>query len=94
MSRQWKLGKTATNIKTGNGKTIIRYHWTDVVSFDQNEIVLDHGNWKTNTTKTRMNQAANQYGLEYSVYQEDFSWFVSYRGKVYPFDEQTITLKR
>lgn len=30
----------------------------------------------TNTTKLRMNQAANQFGLGFGVYQKNHAWFV------------------
>lgn len=56
------------------------YHDTEVVLFDADTIILDHGGWRTSTTKTRMNQTATQYGLGFRVFQKDFDWFVSYRG--------------
>ena len=38
--------------------------------------MLDTCGWKSATTKTRMNQAANQFGLPYRVYQKDYVWYV------------------
>lgn len=37
-------------------------------------------NYKTNvtvTTKRKMNQTANQFGLEFGVHQKNFTWFVT-----------------
>lgn len=39
-------------------------------------VILNSGGWRTVTTKTRMNQAANQFGLGYGVYQRKGEWFV------------------
>jgi hypothetical protein len=70
MSQTHKIGKTATKIYTENGITYVKYHNTNVVTFSKNEIVLNTGGWSTVTTKLRMNQAAHQFGLEYSVFQK------------------------
>lgn len=67
---------TATTIATVDGVTSVTYHATTVVKWDKWGIVLDSGGWRTATTKTRMNQAANQFGLEFRVYQEKGEWYV------------------
>ena len=85
MAQQHQIGRTATNINTFNGLTVVRYHATDVVKFSEDCIILNSGGWHTNTTKTRMNQTSNQFELGYNVYQKDFAWFVDYRGKTYDF---------
>jgi len=72
-----KVGSHKTSIITENGMTKVIYHNTPVVSFNDKEIILNSGGWLTNTTKTRMNQAANQYNLGYNVYQEKKVWYVS-----------------
>ena len=78
MAQTHKLGTVATSVRTEDGTTTIRYHQTDVVKFNKVEgwIQLDSGGWHTVTTKLRMNQAANQFGLGYSVYQRKGEWFV------------------
>jgi len=88
-----KIGSTATNIRTENGETAIRYHSTDVVKFTAKRIVLNSGGWHTNTTKNRMNQTARQFGLGFSVCQHDFSWYVSYKGEKIGFVDG-LTLNR
>lgn len=40
-------------------------------------ITLNSDGWETSTTKRKMNQASNQFGLGYSVFQKDFNWFVT-----------------
>lgn len=69
------------------------YHSTEVVRATATIVTLDSGGYRTHTTKTRMNQAANQYGLGYQVFQKDFEWFVGYHGAVHPFqDGMTFTI--
>ncbi len=93
MSQTSKLGKCATWVFLDGGKTCIQYHYTVVVDFDEKTIKLNSGGWRTVTTKTRMNQASNQYGLGFIVFQEDFTWFVEYNGQIIPFQDG-MELKR
>jgi len=85
--QQHTLGRVATKISKENDRTVIRYHNTDVVAFNNDEIVLDSGGWSTATTKTRMNQASNQFNLGYNVFQKDYTWFVDYKSKTIPFHD-------
>lgn len=94
MSQTYRLGTRATSVFTDdNGMTNVVYHSTAVVKFDSKKIILSSGGWHTNTTKTRMNQASNQYGLGFNVYQKDFAWFVDFKGKTHDF-EDGLTLDR
>ena len=99
MAQNQTLGRTATSTRTeltdtGTKRTIIRYHNTDVVEFTASEIVLRTGGWKTVTTKLRMNQASNQFGLDYSVFQKNHEWFVSFKGILFPFNGDNRLLVR
>ena len=74
-----------------NGELIGLYRGTPVARMKGNTITLNTGGWKSNTTKTRMNQFSNHYcGGVFKVYQKDYSWFVSIHGKTIPFDGNTI----
>jgi len=81
-----------TSIRTDDsGRTYVNYRGTDFVSFDANTITLRSGGWLTATTKTRMNQASNQFDLGYSVFQKNFEWFVRLEGRNLEFvDGMTI----
>ena len=96
------IGTHKTTIATDNNVLMVTYHNTIVVKVTNNRYVtLNTGGWYTNTTKTRMNQASNQYGLRFSVYQVDFAWYVSigddmqpyYDGIVIDIKEGTISRK-
>ena len=90
MSQTRTVGITATKIYSDNEHTCIKYHHTNVVKFNEREIILNSNGYRTLTTKTRMNQASNQYNLGYNVYQQDFEWFISYRGLILPFEDNII----
>ena len=85
MPQQDILGKHATTVRYENGETIVRYHQTDILKHNLERICLNTGGWFTATTKTRLNQASNQFGLGFRVYQKDHEWFVSYQGVTIPF---------
>ncbi len=90
-----KLGSTATNVRTEGNATIVRYHDTDVVRFDDSNITLNTGGWFTSTTKARMNQASAQFGLGFRVSQDKGFWSVLDRGLfTYEFSGNTLTFKR
>lgn len=85
---------TATDILHDGGMITVTYHGTPVVKFDDKKIILNTGGYKTATTKTRMNQAANQFGLGYKVEQKHGGWGVMYKGYPYLFGGSVLTLKR
>lgn len=59
------------------GCTDYIYHSTVVAKiFDDGVVFLNSGGYRSNTTKLAMNQALNERGLPYSVYQEKGKWFV------------------
>jgi len=49
----------------------IRYHYTDVVVYTPDHMVLNTGGWETVTTKRRMNDAISGY-----IYQKNWIWYV------------------
>ncbi len=91
MSQNHTLGRRGTTARRGPDGLSVVYHQTEVVhQLPDGGIVLDSGGWRTLTTKTRMNQAANQYGLDFQVSQKDFSWFVDWKGATIPFTDGMI----
>jgi len=94
MAQQRKLGSHKTTVINEGGMTKVIYHATPVVSFDKYKIILDTGGWWTATTKTRINQASNQFGLGYHLYQKDYSWYVDYNGRTYTMNTSRLTLER
>jgi hypothetical protein len=94
MARTNKVGTHKTTVTQVDGVLTVRYHSTDVVVATPTTVKLNTGGWFSNTTKSRMNQAAAQFGLGYSVYQKRGSWFVDTNGKTVKFDGDTIEFAR
>jgi hypothetical protein len=94
MAQIHKVGKTATKVKVSGSELVIEYHETEVVKANDCFIILNTGGWFTVTTKTRMNQASNEFSLGYSVYQKKGFWYVDYKGKTYLFNDEVLTLER
>jgi hypothetical protein len=88
MSTLTKIGKLNTTINVDSqGITRVTLYKTQIVSFSDEVIILNHGGWQTSTTKNRMNQVSFVYGLGYSVFQKKGGeWFVKYKGKVIKWD--------
>lgn len=93
MSQLQKIGTVHTQVFNNLGSTYVRYHNTDVVKFNASEITLKTGGWYTQTTKNRMNQAANEYNLGFSVSQRKNKWYVMTPDGEIPFVDG-MTIKR
>lgn len=81
MANMQKIGAHKTSVNEDGQFCAIRYHATDVVKFNDKEIILNSGGWRTNTTKTRMNQTSNEFGLGFRVFQEKGYWWVEHGGQ-------------
>lgn len=88
MGQQATIGTHRTTIRSVLTERYLRvtYHNTDVVEVKNNILILDNGGYYTKTTKVRMNQASNEFGLKYWVFQKNFAWWCDYQGEVYPFE--------
>ena len=96
--------KTATSVivhepkgnTTGDrqGVTVCLYHSTEVVAFTADKIYLDNGGYETSTTKRRMNQMSEIFGLFYKVFAKNFSHHVETRAGVWEFAGNEITIDR
>ena len=52
------------------------YTKTKIVDWTDQRVVLNSDGWQTVTTKRKMNQASNQFGLGFGVYQSGYVWYV------------------
>ena len=94
MARTNKVGEHKTAIYQSDGYTCIRYHSTEVVKFNDDEIILNSGGWQTKTTKLRMNKVSDAFQLGFRVSQRQGEWFVDYFaneiGDTYSFNDGMI----
>jgi len=88
------IGSHKTAIYHDGDYQVVQFHYTNVVKFNDYEIILNTGGWKTATTKRRMNQAAEQFGLDFRVYQKDFDWFVDYKNQTLKLDSGIILTRK
>lgn len=64
-----RLSTYATTIAADGDATVITYHRTAIVRFDADKITLNMGGYDTVTTRRKMNQAARQFCLPFTVYR-------------------------
>ena len=77
-----------TTARTTPDGVAVTLHNTDIfrLSDDGQTVTLDSGGWETVTTKRRMNECADYFGLGFRVHQQDFEWTVTTPdGGVLPF---------
>ena len=88
MTQQKRVGSHKTTVKNKDGQVIVSYWNTDVFKYDNNTNILslNTDGWFTNTTKTRMNQALNEFMGKGRVYQENNNWFLEINGYEFEFD--------
>lgn len=82
---------TWTTDENGNGS--VTYHQTTIVEWTPETITLRHDGHETTTTKRKMNQAADQFGLGFSVVQRRGTWWVDDGSGELPFHDG-IVLRR
>jgi len=83
-----------TLIIRDDGDITVIYQETPIVTFDDNEVILDCGGWRTRSTQSRMNWASEEYALAYRIRRKGREWFVDYQGTTYPFNSDRILLDR
>lgn len=81
MSRSDKLSMYKTTISYSENKDFmtITYHATPIVRVNDKEIILNFGGYDTVTTRRKMNQASQQFGLGYSVFREKGKTYIAYK---------------
>jgi hypothetical protein len=90
MPQMSKVSKNNTCVGRDGKKITITLHNTQVVSFDDKKIILDHGGWVTTTTAARMNQASNEFNLGYYVSRKAGEMYVTFNGLKHQFSPRII----
>jgi hypothetical protein len=65
-----------TTISQHGENVVVRLHATDVVTFDSKSVLLRTGGYYTATTKRRMTEASEHFGLGFRVIQQNHEWRV------------------
>ena len=82
---------TSTNT---NGKGTVAHISTPIVEWDEHCVTLNTGGERSVTTKRKMQQASNQFGLGYRVFAKRGEWFVDYGLGPVAFTDDEITFTR
>ena len=90
MPRMDKLSNYRTTIIEDQYGGQVTYCSTAILVWGKRDVILSSGGWRTVTTKRKMNQASNQFGIGYGVYQRKGEWFVSWKGQELPFHDGMI----
>jgi hypothetical protein len=101
MARMDRIGSHATTVVrefAGPGQLTflsVHFHATEVVRFWAGAVTLKDGGHRSQITKTRMNQAAAEFGLGFRVFQKNWEWFVDFPnegGQPIPYEDgMTLT---
>jgi hypothetical protein len=89
-----KLSRYETKVVTSEYGGFVRYHQTEIVSWNATHIVLNSDGWRTVTTKRKMNQTSDEFDLGFSVYQHKHQWFVTFNGTTIPFEDRMLLVRK
>lgn len=95
-ARSFNINKTTKqgNIQVlrGDRGVQVTLHRTNVFILDyvNGVIELNSGGWQTTTTKTAINRAFSQLGIDGGVSQKKGQWYVSYNGQVFDFKDGMV----
>lgn len=94
MSRYDRVSRYCTRVEGDTMAGNVRYHSTDIVHWDPTTIVLRTGGWPTVTTKRKMNQAAREFDLGFSVYQKKHQWYLVLQNGTFQFPNKPVSIYR
>lgn len=97
MSQTQRISRNNTTIAHHpDGTRVVTLHRTPVVTVTDDTVVLNTGGWFTATTRTRITQVCNEWGLGWGVSVRKGKWFARHHdGREVPFNgAEIVTLPR
>lgn len=82
--------KYATAVYENNGYMVVKYHKTEIVQFNSEEITLNSDGWYTATTKRRMNEVSETFNLGYHVFSKKSKWYVNFKDETIEFVDSMV----
>ena len=76
-----KITTNNTAVSTIGTTTTVTLYGTKIVEFTPEKITLKTGGFKTATTKKRMNEVSNVFGLGYRIFSKRGQWVVDFDGR-------------
>lgn len=87
------MSRVATTVFQRDNMTCVQYHDTVIVSFNEDRIILSTGGFVTATTCRRMNQAAQDYGLDFEVTIKNKAMQLTYKEKTFDFPGDIVLIR-
>jgi len=86
--KSWKSSNTEVFINDKHC-ALVYLHGNLIATVSHNRLQLFDGNWRTSTTKSRLNAIINGLidGTNNGVYQKDSKWYLTSNGEDYLFDK-------
>jgi hypothetical protein len=88
----WKNSNTSVIYSPERDASYVMLHGNHIATIGDTWLQMFHCDYKTQTTKSRLNAILSAHGNGERVYQKDFKWFVSTKNGDVPFTEG-MTLK-
>jgi hypothetical protein len=86
--------KYKTVLHSDNDKQTLVYYETPIVEFDEKDIILNTGGYRTHSTQSRMNWVSREFDLGFRIQAKGEEWVVNYQDEEHPFTDEAIRLKR
>lgn len=86
-----KFKRTNTEVCKYNGEQVMWLYNTVIATLKEDELIISHGGYTTNTTKERLNGILSEYkNFKYGIIQKDFVWYLRNNedGTLQKFDKQ------
>ena len=77
-------------VGTTNKNGVVNYRGTDVFTLKDNKVILKTGGWFTQTTKDRMNQALDEYGIGGEIKSIKGTWYYIKNGEKTEFPKSGV----
>ena len=87
--KDWRSANTSVSHRETEFGMVsdVKLHGNLIASISEFSVTLYDGGWRSNTTKSRLNAILKVSGRPGdSVFQKNHQWFLSYDGKVEPFE--------
>lgn len=88
----WSGSNTDVHYNENTNCSSVYLHGHNIATYDHSTRALKISScgWETVTTKSRLNALFQEVKYGAGVFQKQFEWFVSFRGKVVPFFDGMI----
>ena len=90
----WKSSNTEVEFNDSTNCSSVFLHGHNIATVDHstNAVKVSSCGWTTNTTKSRLNAILSEVKYGCSVFQKNWKWFVSFRGKTQDFIDGMILI--